>query len=182
VAKVDTNTVQRASPMLFVRYCHINFNMMNAPKIFRFRSLEEAENELINLHNISPRIDTSGEWALPVTLDHCAESLEGSLHGYPQLKPQWFRYSVGPLAKHVFLWNGAMSHNTHDPIPGFEDQPSSNSDQEAFDRLFLAIANFKTWNREVAEHFAYGKLSKEEAEKLQAFHIADHLSRIIYPT
>lgn len=155
---------------------------MNQPKEIRFRSLEEAEDELANLQNAWPKIDTAGQWGLPVTLDHCAESLEFALTGYPEMKPEWFRMTVGPIAKHVFLMQGKMSHNTLDPIPGDENMPHSPSEKEAFERLFQAIANFKTWNREVAEHFAYGKLDRDEAEKLQAFHIADHLSKMTYPT
>ena len=93
-----------------------------------------------------------------------------------------FRAIVGPLAKHVFLWRGKMSHNTLDPIPGDEGMPHSTDENAAFERLFRSISNFKTWNRAVAEHFAYGKLSRDEAEKLQAFHIADHLSKMVYPT
>ncbi len=154
---------------------------MNSPTLLRFRSLEEAEDELTNLQNTFPNIDTAGQWALPVMLDHCAESLEFTLTGYPEMKPEWFRMIVGPVAKHVFLWQGKMSHNTLDPIPGDEGMPHSKTEKEAFDRLFQSIARFKTWNREVAEHFAYGKLDRAEAEKLQAFHIADHLSKMVYP-
>ncbi len=154
---------------------------MNTPKELRFRSLEEAEDELANLQNAFPNIDTAGQWGLPVMLDHCAESLEFSLTGYPEMKPEWFRMTVGPIAKHVFLMQGKMSHNTLDPIPGDEGMPHSSNEKEAFERLFRAISTFKTWNREVAEHFAYGKLDRAEAEKLQAFHIADHLSKILYP-
>jgi len=151
------------------------------PKELRFRSLEEAEDELAKLQNALPNIDTTGQWDLPVMLDHCAESLEFTLTGYPEMKPEWFRMTVGPIAKHVFLMQGKMSHNTLDPIPGDAEMPHTKTEKEAFKRLFEAIAGFKTWNREVAEHFAYGKLDRLEAEKLQAFHIADHLSKIVYP-
>ncbi len=43
---------------------------MNQPKELRFRSLEEAEDELANLQNASPKIDIDGQWKLPVILDH----------------------------------------------------------------------------------------------------------------
>lgn len=154
---------------------------MDAEKTLLFRSLEEAEDELDNLKNAYPKIDIDGQWQLPVILDHCAESLEFSTTGFPEMKPTLFRMTVGPIAKHVFLAQGKMSHNTLDPIPGTENMPHSPDFNTAFQRLFQAIANFKNWNREVAEHFAYGKLDKEEAEKLQAFHIADHLSKLTYP-
>lgn len=154
---------------------------MDTDKTLIFRSLEEAEDELENLKNAYPKIDIDGQWALPVMLDHCAESLEFSMTGFPEMKPALFRMTVGPIAKRVFLAQGKMSHNTLDPIPGTENMPHSADFNEAFQRLFQAIDKFKTWNREVAEHFAYGKLDKEEAEKLQAFHIADHLSKLTYP-
>lgn len=154
---------------------------MNQPKILQFRSLEEAQDELLNLQNAWPKVDTLDQWQLPLILDHCAESLEFTMTGFPEMKPGWFRSTVGPIAKHVFLLQGKMSHNTLDPIPGDADMPHSQTEQEAFERLLRAIGNFKTWNRELAEHFAYGVVSRDEAEKLQAFHIADHLSKIVYP-
>lgn len=153
---------------------------MSQPVLLKFRSLAEAEDTLENLRQ-APKIETFDQWNLLETLDHCATSLECTLRGYPEMKPEWFRTVVGPMAKHVFLMRGQMSHNTLDPIPGQENLPHSADQQTAFDRLFRAIADFRNWQFQVAEHFAYGKLDRAEAEKLQAFHIADHLSKMAWP-
>ncbi len=57
-------------------------------------------------------------WTPTEVFNHCAQSIEYSMEGYPQLKPAWFRHSVGPVAFAVFSARGAMRHPLTEAIPG----------------------------------------------------------------
>ena len=39
-------------------------------------------------------LETAG-WAVAHVLEHCAQSIEYSIHGYPEAKPVWFQLSSG---------------------------------------------------------------------------------------
>ena len=54
-----------------------------------------------------PLVSRQG-WSPAEVFNHCAQSVEYSLEGYPQLKPVWFRQSLGPAAFAVFGLRGAM--------------------------------------------------------------------------
>ncbi|HWH82676.1 MAG TPA: DUF1569 domain-containing protein, partial [Burkholderiaceae bacterium] len=41
---------------------------------------------------------STGTWDVPQVLHHFAQSVEFSLDGFPQLKPAWFRATLGRLA------------------------------------------------------------------------------------
>jgi hypothetical protein len=115
-------------------------------------------------------------WAPAAVFNHCAQSIEYSLDGFPQLKAEWFRSSIGPLAFSVFSSRGAMRHSLQEPIPGAAglDQPSSQA--SALERLRGAFARFAAHQGPLQPHFAYGALSHGEYAQAHVMHLYEHLS------
>ena len=60
----------------------------------------------------------SGVWSASEVFQHCAQSIAGSLEGYPEHKSLLFQQSIGKLALHTFQPAGAMRHSLSEPIPG----------------------------------------------------------------
>lgn len=111
-------------------------------------------------------------------LQHCAESIECSLTGYPMLRSRLFRATVGKIVKRKFLRAGAMHHDTHAGLPG---RPPISGDVPAGDalvRLRNAVAAFRGHVGELAPHPVYGDCTRAEYEALHAMHLADHLAAL----
>ncbi len=146
----------------------------------RFASLEEARQALLRWQqgggsNSNP---PAGPVSLHQMLHHCAQSLEYGLSGFPELKPAWFRASIGPAAAQVFLWRGKLSHDLADPIPGAPALAAQGDMAAAFARVFAAIDAFSLAvrnNTALMPHFAYGDVAPADYARLQAFHIAQHM-------
>lgn len=115
----------------------------------------------------------AGAFTLPQTLHHLAQSIEFSLHGFPEPKPAWFRSSLGPLAFRVFERHGAMRHDTAAVIPGAPALPDG-SLAEAAQRLRAAIAAFAAHRGPLQPHFAYGALDHTRYTRAHLMHLADH--------
>lgn len=146
-----------------------------ADRDLRLSTLEEALRELDRLAAAST-LDSSAVWTWPQTLVHCAQSIEYSLHGFPELKPAVFRGTVGPAAFAVFEWRGRMSHNRTEPIPGAPSLAPEADAAGAAARLRQAIADFRAAPGPLQPHFAYGALDKPDYERAHALHLADHFS------
>ena len=140
-----------------------------------FSSLAQAEEELIRLARAKERI-SSATWSWAQTLAHCAQSVEYSMIGFPQSKSKAFQRTVGLVAFEVFSWRGYMTHDLAEPIPGAPSLQAEADDNQALDRLRVAIRTFLAWPGELQPHFAYGQLDKREFERAHAMHVANHLS------
>jgi hypothetical protein len=143
--------------------------------VLTFSSLEDALKRIEDLTKTGIEAK-SGHWSLYKTLSHGAQSIEFSLVGYPAHKSSLFKHSVGKLALHIFLAKGSMSHDITMPIPEAPSIDNAGSPEQGLKRLETAVQNF--WNHEGAykDHFAYGKLSKAQYDKIQALHLANHLN------
>lgn len=116
-----------------------------------------------------------GHLSLARTLIHCAQSLECAVDGFPRPRGWLVRRVIGPMAARRFLRQDRLSHDLEAPIPGIEIPPVDDI-AAARERLVAAIARFEALDREPAEHFAFGRLSLQDAARLQALHIRDHLT------
>jgi len=105
---------------------------------------------------------------------HCAQSIELSILGYPNHKSDIFKNSVGNTAFSAFKWFGTMHHDVNEPIPGAQPLPIGLSEQEAKQQLVAVIDKYLNHSGPLAEHFAYGELSKAEYNVAHALHIQDH--------
>jgi hypothetical protein len=117
---------------------------------------------------------STGTWDLPQTLAHLAQSIEFSMDGFPQLKPGWFRHSVGPAAFAYFEWQGAMRHGLDEPIPGAPALPPGAPLEAAVSRLSTALRRFEAHTGALQPHFAYGALDKPRATRAHLMHLAQH--------
>jgi hypothetical protein len=117
-------------------------------------------------------------WSPAEVFNHCAQSIEYSISGYPELKPDWFRHSVGPLAFSVFAARGAMRHALDEAIPGAPALSEPASQAEALQRLQRAFADFAAYQGELQPHFAYGALSHADYAEAHMLHLYNHLSLI----
>jgi hypothetical protein len=117
-------------------------------------------------------------WSPAEVFNHCAQSIEYSISGYPQLKPAWFRSSVGPMAFSVFAARGAMRHPLDEVIPGAAALDAPATQAQALERLQRAFADFAAYQGELQPHFAYGALSHGEYAQAHVLHLYNHLSLI----
>ena len=83
-----------------------------------FATLTEAMLEVERLagaavHALAP----ATVWNWSQTLEHCAQSIEFSLQGFPAPRSALFQNTLGAAAFNVFALRGRMSHNLAEPIP-----------------------------------------------------------------
>lgn len=116
-------------------------------------------------------------WSWSQTLEHCAQSIEFSLQGFPAPKSALFQNTLGAAAFNVFALRGRMSHNLAEPIPGAPALDASTPDASAaLARLRKAVQDFAAHAGPLQPHFAYGALSRAQYEQAHAMHLANHLS------
>ena len=116
-------------------------------------------------------------WPIPQVLEHCAQSIEYSITGYPKLMPWIFRATIGRMAKRKFLADGELSHDVAAPVLGAPGL-SMRDTRQAAARLRSAISSFRVHEGPFAPHLAYGPCTKEEYEALHSMHVADHLRAV----
>ena len=88
------------------------------------------------------------------------------------------RGALGPLVFSRFKAHGRMSHSLVEPIPGAPALSARDSLAEGLARVRKAIADFKAHQGPLRPHFAYGELSRADAELAHAMHLANHLSAV----
>lgn len=121
---------------------------------------------------------TTGEWNLYQVLIHCAQSVEYSMIGYPEHKPDLFKNTVGKLAFSAFSAKGKMKHGLNEIIPGAPSFSTEENIQLAYERFKKSLIDFKEYDGPLAQHFAYGQLSKAQYEKAHVMHFNNHLTEI----
>lgn len=145
---------------------------LNAPRDQSHLSLDLMLDKLDALAKAP--IETVGRWDAPRTFHHLAQSVEFSMSGFPEQKPQIFQRTVGKLAYKVFNARGSMSHGLDEVIPG-EVVTNDGQVQDALMRLKKALLTFKDYGSEMKPHFAYGRLSKDDYAIAHVLHINNHL-------
>jgi hypothetical protein len=126
----------------------------------------------------SPSVKTTGAWPLSSILEHCAQSIEMSLDGFPLSKGALFQKTAGRAAFGLFSLRGRMSHGLDAAIPGAPAVAAGADWRPAAQRLRAAIARFDAHSGALAPHFAYGALTKPQYELAHCLHIANHREEI----
>lgn len=121
---------------------------------------------------------TRGAWPFAMVLGHVAQSIELSMKGFPEMKSETFRKAIGPAAFGVFSALGGTRHGLSDLIPGTQRADVDAPLPTNLGRLRAAIASFRAHTGDFAPHFAYGALSREQAERAHAMHFSEHLSEV----
>ncbi|MEM7183207.1 MAG: DUF1569 domain-containing protein [Spirochaetota bacterium] len=143
----------------------------------RLQSLEETLTALQPFAK-DTKYKLAGNWSLNEVFEHCAQSVEYSMTGFPENRSVVIRQTIGKLVKSKFLGQGYMSHNLNDPILGAPALTPAESYQPGLQRLLASIRKFQAFTDELKIHFVFGSATKEEYDKLHAMHIANHLSAI----
>jgi hypothetical protein len=117
-------------------------------------------------------------WSPAEVFNHCAQSVDYSMDGYPQLKPAWFRQSVGPAVFDLFAARGGMRHPLDEAIPGAPALDEPASQQLALQRLQASMQRFADFSGPLQPHFAYGVLTHAEYALAHVMHLYNHLGLI----
>jgi hypothetical protein len=137
----------------------------------KFNSFEDALVELENLER-GP-VETTGLWSFYQILTHCAESLEFCVSRYPGEAPWIIRATIGRLAFKDLMRKGFFRPGTMNPRASKKREEGD--EKSAMARLRKAIADFQTYTGPMARHPFYGKIGREDFERLHIFHLAHHL-------
>lgn len=140
-----------------------------------FAGLADAMRELDRLKEAVP-LDAAANWTWSKTLLHCAQSIDYSMSGYPDLKSALFQNTAGAAAFSFFRSRGRMSHNLIEAIPGAATLDANAHVAVAVAALRKSVATFLAFGGALQPHFAYGALGKADYECAHAMHIANHLS------
>ena len=119
-------------------------------------------------------LHTRSGWDLAQVLHHAAQSIDYSMDGYPQVKPAWFRGTVGAAAFAVFSARGKMSHGLSEPIPGAPPLAAGQALAPAVERAIEALLRFDRHAGALQPHFAYGALGKADYARAHLMHLANH--------
>jgi len=161
-------------------FFHHHFSDRNqAKRALNFNNLKEALEELDKIEKAA-NLEIAGNWSLYQNLMHCSQSIEYSLVGFPENKSTFFQNTIGKLVFHKFEGQGYMRHNRNEPIPKAPEILKNGDLKEAFAKLRKTIADFENFQGNLAPHFAYGKLTKQEFTKAHSFHLADHFAAMDY--
>ncbi len=145
------------------------------------KSLKELSQVLTKLREAEKNLAIDGTWSIGTVFSHCAQSIQYSINGYPDMKSTLFRSTIGSAAFAVFSLRGKMRHGLEEPIPGSEKLDLQIPFSTGHKELLEAIAYFETKKSEdLKPHFAYGNLNKEEYDQAHALHIKNHFERITF--
>lgn len=143
----------------------------------RLASLADAAAALRRLR-AAPGLAVKAPPSLHQVLVHCAQSIDCSRTGYPQMKPAWVRATIGRVVVRRFLRRGSMRHNLTAPVPGAPAIPAEGDLPAAWERLLAAIDAFSRHEGPLAPHFLFGDLDKASYDRVHAMHIAHHLTAV----
>ena len=155
----------------------------NSAKPPVFASLAEALGAVERL-SAQPvqALEPATSWTWAQTLEHCAQSIEYSLTGFPAPRSALFQNTLGAAAFQVFAARGHMAHSLTEPIPGAPALTASAGEVgAALARLRSAVARFEGHTGPLRPHFAYGRLSKAQYVQAHAMHLANHLTAFERP-
>lgn len=134
---------------------------------------------LTQLKRLPPaKLISHGHWSVSTVLQHLAQSIRYSRLGYPEAKTALFQYTAGSIAFNAFAAAGSMQHPLDQPIPGAPALVNDVPNDVALRELITELELFIAWQGELAPHFAYGPLSKQQYYSAHYLHIQQHLTEI----
>ena len=141
-----------------------------------FATWRYAREAVLELRFKEPKLHSS--WNLTQMLQHAAQSVEFSMTGFPELRPAWFRATLGSAAFTFFNARGSMSHTLDEPIPGAPALDASQSLKLSVQRLLDAMDAFTAFQGALAPHFTYGTLTRDQYERAHLMHLANHWEQL----
>lgn len=141
-------------------------------------SLEDAKQELLRLKQ-SKNVNTPN-WDISEICQHCAQTINYSITGYPVMKAPFIRNTIGKIAYRKFKRQGFMSHSLTAHVPGGDQLEVELSPQNSIQKLLDTIETFQKYTGALKPHLLFGNLTKAEYDQYFAMHIADHLNELDY--
>jgi hypothetical protein len=123
-------------------------------------------------------VQVPGPWSTTEVLQHCAQSIEMSLDGFPTLKPAFVRATIGRWVARRFLRRGRLGHGLDVPIPGAPALRPELDPAEAHARLLASIDRFLAHEGPLQPHFVFGHLDRASFDRMHALHLADHFDGV----
>ncbi|MET0808550.1 MAG: DUF1569 domain-containing protein [Pseudoxanthomonas sp.] len=117
------------------------------------------------------------DWSLAQVLEHCAQSVEFSMSGFPLPRSALFQDTAGRLAFAAFNRRGSMQHGLTEAIPGAPALGATDLGAAAT-RLVAALDAFEAHVLPLRPHFAYGELDKAQYTRAHLLHLANHAQHI----
>lgn len=124
------------------------------------------------------RLRSGTAWSVSEVFQHCAQSIRGSMDGYPRHYSSLFKHTAGSAALAVFRAAGSMRHNLTEGLPGMAAADPALAEELALQMLLVALQDFMAYSAEPAPHFAYGELDKTAYAAAHELHIRNHLQQI----
>lgn len=150
-------------------------NLTPADGLADLRMLADALDRVVADGHGDDLVAPGSDFDLSETIQHSAQSIGYAMTGYPELKPALVRKTVGRAAKHAFLGQGRMKHNLSAPVPGAPDLDESEGVEAALTELHGVISALSSYTGTLHAHPVYGLCTKEQAARLQAMHLREHL-------
>lgn len=117
-------------------------------------------------------------WNPAQVLQHCAQSVDGSLRGYPKVLPGILRATVGRVVVGRMLSKGVMRHNLVGPLPGGPPLDPTVDAQHALQRLLSSVTAFEAHGGPLQPHVLFGVLEKGAYGRYHVLHMADHFREL----
>lgn len=140
------------------------------------RTVDELLTLLDTMQNQS--LISAGQWNVAQVMDHCAQSVEFSLLGFPEHKSDVFKNTAGAVAFSLFGAKGSMKHGLSEAIPGAPELDANRSIAQALARLKRSLIEFDGYNGQLKDHFAYGALNKDDYALAHVMHFNNHMQLI----
>lgn len=120
---------------------------------------------------------TLGQWSLGQICSHLSRAVVGSVDGFPGRAPWIVRKTVGPVIFGHIVRTGGMREGIKLP-PDVLPRPGLDARAEA-EALRAALRMFAAHTGPVAEHPIFGRLTRDQWERLHCVHCAHHLSFVL---
>ncbi len=140
------------------------------------KNLMDVKSIFLNTNNI--HLYQGNNWSLYKIIEHCTQTIEYSMIGYPKQKNIIIQYTVGKVAISHFLKKGKMSHDLKAPVPGAPSIQEDGNVSKAIEHLNHTIDSFNAFDKMLKPHLLFGKLTKNQYDKYFILHIKDHFSEL----
>lgn len=118
-----------------------------------------------------------GKWNAAHIFEHCKQSVDYSITGYPEVHSELFQNTAGVIAFETFGLARRMQHPLDEVIPSAPDLAMDN-ERLALQQLISSLETFQSHIGPLKPHFAFGELNKSDYAFAHAVHINQHLEEI----
>jgi hypothetical protein len=152
----------------------------------RKRTAARRTLEFATLDQVMPDVDrlmergytSVGKWTLGQVCNHLGKSLAASVDGYPMKKVPWLlRKTVAPIFLRRMLRTGVMPEGLKGPE--FLMPKPDLDDRAEVEALRAALRLFAGHTGPLAENPFFGRLTRDQVERLNGIHCAHHLSFLL---